>query len=174
LTGNRVDERSQPPPQPVAHHGRTNRTADRERDARRHRVGVVEVRAPQGLASGSATFPSKPIEGSSVADAPDQADSRVRPFNRRDLMIARPARVRIRARNPCLRARRRVLGWKVRFTSDSLSQFGLQPVTGGGGPPRPTGQGYCRAGARGNVCAVGVHGKCTTVRGPGRARSQSW
>jgi len=31
-------------------------------------------------------------------------------------MMARPARVRMRARKPCLRARRRVLGWKVRFT----------------------------------------------------------
>lgn len=32
-------------------------------------------------------------------------------------MIARPARVRMRARKPCLRARRLVLGWKVRFTA---------------------------------------------------------
>lgn len=31
-------------------------------------------------------------------------------------MIARPARVRMRARKPCLRALRRVLGWNVRFT----------------------------------------------------------
>jgi hypothetical protein len=30
-------------------------------------------------------------------------------------MIARPARVRIRARKPCLRFRRRVFGWYVRF-----------------------------------------------------------
>ena len=30
-------------------------------------------------------------------------------------MIARPARVRWRARKPCLRERRRLLGWKVRF-----------------------------------------------------------
>lgn len=32
-------------------------------------------------------------------------------------MIERPARVCMRARNPCLRARRRLLGWNVRFTT---------------------------------------------------------
>lgn len=41
-------------------------------------------------------------------------------------MIARPARVRMRARNPCLRARRRVLGWKVRFTM--FSRWGRRAV----------------------------------------------
>jgi len=39
-----------------------------------------------------------------------QADSRARPFLRLALMMARPARVRMRFRKPCLRARRRVLG----------------------------------------------------------------
>jgi hypothetical protein len=40
----------------------------------------------------------------------------LRPFARRRLMIARPARVAMRARNPCRRFRRRTFGWKVRFT----------------------------------------------------------
>jgi hypothetical protein len=31
--------------------------------------------------------------------------------------MARPARVRIRSRKPCVLARRRLFGWKVRFTS---------------------------------------------------------
>jgi hypothetical protein len=39
-----------------------------------------------------------------------QADRRWRPLARRALMIARPARVDMRARNPCLRARLRRLG----------------------------------------------------------------
>jgi hypothetical protein len=43
----------------------------------------------------------------------------VRPLSRLALMIARPARVRMRARKPCLRARRRVFGWNVRFTEIS-------------------------------------------------------
>ena len=46
-----------------------------------------------------------------LTDAADQADSRVRPLSRRALRIERPARVLIRARKPCLRARRRVFGW---------------------------------------------------------------
>lgn len=34
--------------------------------------------------------------------------------------MARPALVRMRNRKPCVRARRRLLGWKVRFTSGSI------------------------------------------------------
>jgi hypothetical protein len=37
--------------------------------------------------------------------------SRLRPLRRRRLMIWRPLRVRMRARNPCVRARLRFLGW---------------------------------------------------------------
>lgn len=51
--------------------------------------------------------------------APDQAESLWRPFWRRERRIARPARVDIRCRNPCLLARRRFFGWNVRFTNDS-------------------------------------------------------
>jgi hypothetical protein len=43
------------------------------------------------------------------------AESFSRPLPRRAERIARPARVAIRARNPCFLARRRVFGWKVRF-----------------------------------------------------------
>ena len=45
----------------------------------------------------------------------DQADSARRPLRRRPDTIARPARVRIRRRKPCTRARRRLFGWKVRL-----------------------------------------------------------
>ena len=44
-----------------------------------------------------------------------QADSSVRPRRRRAAMIARPARVRMRSRNPWVRARRRLFGWNVRL-----------------------------------------------------------
>ena len=40
-----------------------------------------------------------------------QAARRPRPLDRRLLRMARPARVRIRNRKPCVLARRRVLGW---------------------------------------------------------------
>ena len=45
----------------------------------------------------------------------DQADNARRPLRRRLDTIARPARLRIRRRKPCTRARRRLFGWKVRF-----------------------------------------------------------
>ena len=35
----------------------------------------------------------------------------LRPLRRRAEMMARPERVRIRTRNPCVRRRRRLLGW---------------------------------------------------------------
>lgn len=45
----------------------------------------------------------------------DQAVSARRPLRRRLETTARPARVRIRKRKPCTRARRRLFGWKVRL-----------------------------------------------------------
>ena len=41
------------------------------------------------------------------------ADSSVRPLRPRAARMARPARVRMRSRNPCTLARRRLFGWKV-------------------------------------------------------------
>lgn len=57
--------------------------------------------------------PASAGTGSSCSDS--QAESDLRPLPRRAEMIERPARVRIRARKPCLRLRRRLLGWKVRL-----------------------------------------------------------
>jgi hypothetical protein len=63
-----------------------------------------------------------------------QADSSLRPLRRRAAMMARPARVRMRKRNPWVFARRRLFGWKVRLplvTAVVLpvlgSCFGSQP-----------------------------------------------
>src|SRR6185503_10293206 len=50
-----------------------------------------------------------------VCQRADQADSSLRPLVRRAARMARPARVRIRSRKPCVLARRRLLGWKVRL-----------------------------------------------------------
>lgn len=41
------------------------------------------------------------------------ADSSVRPLRRRAARMPRPARVRMRSRNPCTLARRRLFGWNV-------------------------------------------------------------
>jgi len=45
----------------------------------------------------------------------NQALKRARPFARRALIILRPFFVDIRARNPCVWARFKQLGWNVRF-----------------------------------------------------------
>ena len=50
------------------------------------------------------------VEHRPVTDAPDQADSRVRPLARRAFRMARPARVDMRCRKPCRLDRRRTLG----------------------------------------------------------------
>ena len=49
-----------------------------------------------------------------------QAESSVRPLRRRAERMDRPARVRIRKRKPCVFARRRLFGWKVRLLIDQL------------------------------------------------------
>jgi magnesium-transporting ATPase (P-type) len=56
-----------------------------------------------------------------LADRPRhaaQTATRLRPFARRALMIARPLAVFMRTRNPCVFLRWAVDGWKVRFIAD--------------------------------------------------------
>src|SRR6185312_2520936 len=45
----------------------------------------------------------------------DQALRWSRPLRRRAARMARPARIRMRSRKPCVLARRRLFGWKVRL-----------------------------------------------------------
>jgi hypothetical protein len=70
-----------------------------------------------------------------------QAESRERPLARRPARIARPARVRMRRRNPWVLARRRLFGWKVRLLTRGLPYDGLERrqrcLRQGGGPMRP-------------------------------------
>jgi hypothetical protein len=47
--------------------------------------------------------------------SPAQAERLSRPLRRRAARMARPARVRMRRRNPCVLARRLLLGWNVRL-----------------------------------------------------------
>ena len=53
-----------------------------------------------------------------------QTVSSWRPLSRRAFRMARPARVRIRARKPCVLALFLLLGWYVRFTKPLLKLFG--------------------------------------------------
>ena len=59
------------------------------------------------------------------AHRPGQPETlrRLRPLRRRAARIDRPARVRIRRRNPWVFARRRVFGWYVRFPLAILGSF---------------------------------------------------
>ena len=70
-----------------------------------------------------------------------QAESRERPLARRPARIARPARVRMRRRNPWVLARRRLFGWKVRLLTRGLPYDGLERrqrcLSQGGEPMRP-------------------------------------
>ena len=58
----------------------------------------------------------------------DQADSARRPLRRRPETIARPARVRMRRRKPCTRARRRLFGWKVRLPLATAFSCHVRPA----------------------------------------------
>ena len=49
-----------------------------------------------------------------------QADSLARPLRRRAARMARPARVDMRRRKPCVLERRRLLGWKVRLVVTAI------------------------------------------------------
>jgi hypothetical protein len=95
------------------------------------------ARAPLRITSRKSSLRRNRAAGGSTVRLPerrDQADSFSRPLRRRAARIARPARVRIRSRNPCVRARRRLFGWKVRLPLLTTASPGLD-VPGGTGPP---------------------------------------
>ena len=96
--------------QPVSLHGGTGGATDGECHAWRNQSRIVDERAPERIDPHASAFSPKADEGVALADPVDQADRRARPLARRDLSTARPARVLMRARKPCFRARRRLLG----------------------------------------------------------------
>lgn len=55
---------------------------------------------------------------------------RLRPLRRRRRSTARPARVRLRARNPCTFLRRLLLGWYVLFIWKPSGWFAWSPIEG--------------------------------------------
>ena len=96
--------------QPIPTYGGTDGATDGERHLRRYQVGIGNERTPQRIGPDSNTVAPEADEGVAFADPVDQAERRARPLDRRDFNTARPARVLMRARKPCLRARRRLLG----------------------------------------------------------------
>src|SRR5580700_9891214 len=61
----------------------------------------------------------------------DQALSRSRPLCLRAARTARPARVRIRSRKPCVFARRRLFGWNVRLLTGTPGKGDLADTHAG-------------------------------------------
>lgn len=102
--------RTKPTSKPIATHGRPDGATDGECHLRGYQVGIGDERTPQRIGPDSDPVAPKADEGLAFADPVDQADRRARPLSRRDFSTARPARVLMRARKPCLRARRRLLG----------------------------------------------------------------
>ncbi len=83
-------------------------TTTEPRAARRPRctpVAKSSRRVSRAAAGSNARYPA----------GEDQADNSMRPLRRRAARIARPARVRMRNRNPWVLARRRLFGWNVRL-----------------------------------------------------------
>ncbi len=105
-----------------------------------------------------------------------QAASRSRPLRRRAARIARPARVRIRRRKPCVLCRRRLFGWKVLLLTvapvlsamlgvlDLRRSSGRPTGTTDGRAPAGRARGPRACGVRGLVAGVGPHHGTRTGR----------
>lgn len=104
-------QRSKPTTQQIALDGRPGGAADGEGHLRWYHLGIGNERAPQRIDPHSDAVPPKAGECVAVADPVDQTVRRARPLARRDLRTARPARVLMRTRKPCVLARRRLFGW---------------------------------------------------------------
>ena len=107
----RGDESPEPPAHPVPHHGTADRTTDGVRDTRRRRRRVVHPGTPEHTMPETPSLGPEAVKYCTLPDPTGQADSRSRPFARRDFKMARPARVLIRWRKPWRFERRRLLGW---------------------------------------------------------------
>jgi hypothetical protein len=100
----------QPSAQPIALDGRPGGATDGEGHLRWNHLGIGNERAPERIDPHTDAVSPEAKECVAFANPVDQADRRARPLARRDFSTARPARVLMRARKPCLRARRRLLG----------------------------------------------------------------
>jgi hypothetical protein len=98
-----------------------------------HRLGRPG-RTPPGAAS------VRPREASSITaakgDCAGQTLTRARPLRRRAARTARPALVRMRSRNPCVFARRRLFGWNVRLLTGAPDTVHGSENAGAGRPAR--------------------------------------
>jgi hypothetical protein len=114
----------QPSPDRVAGHGVSDGFGHDEPGARDAIIGWADANMDHQAAAAGATPTAKhrgevavtpqTLGGREHALVPHwqrQAERRARPLDRRAEITARPARVRMRRRNPWVFARRRLLGW---------------------------------------------------------------
>lgn len=103
---------------PLAHHdtSASRRRAVIENRMHAQQPGRTAVSGPERRREvGSRTQAAGSWEH--VVSGATQAARRLRPLRRRPARMARPARVRIRSRNPWVFARRRLFGWNVRLVT---------------------------------------------------------
>jgi hypothetical protein len=115
---------TKPPGHQVARHRVAYRLRDDETESSRSVAPSSHVHQ-RVWSAGAPTAPNRRLVVSCADDAirsgeheavltrASYADSSVRPLRRRAARMERPARVRMRRRNPCTLARRRLFGWKV-------------------------------------------------------------
>ncbi len=112
-----------PTPRPTAKPTRGQSSASASTEARVNdmtRVPRVTRRPLRRVVVKSRRRRSRAGGGSTAG--PPQAESRLRPLSRRAATMVRPARVRMRNRKPCVLARRRLFGWKVRLLTARVSE----------------------------------------------------
>jgi hypothetical protein len=150
---------TEPTPHAVADHRIADRPTDRERNPRWLRARRENRRAHLERSRSTTTPMGDRPEHCAVTNAPDQAERLERPLPRRRPMTARPPRVRIRIRKPCVFFRFRLFGWNVLFTHGLLERPGR-----GGGPGASALQDLTSARASGQ-------GSVRPTRAPGNARA---
>ncbi len=111
------NDHAQPTTKEIANDRWADRPADGERKvtfagagARQQRILELEIGTPQRLPSKADAFSTEADEDVTISNRIDQAERRARPLARRAFSTARPPRVLMRARKPCVLARRRAFG----------------------------------------------------------------
>ncbi len=130
-----LDRRAQTTPDPIANDRGADPPADGVGHPRRV-IGTAGEKTQRNRAGSPPAGPREGLERRTVANAPDQAESRFRPRARRARSTARPPFVRMRRRKPWVLARLRLFGWYVRFNEEPPRGGRARPEVGdraGGG-----------------------------------------
>lgn len=121
---------------PIPYDGWTHRPADRDTHQCRVRILDAQMMNDHGRRGVAPTPAHGTLEVTGTSKARGgrqhgrrgkaQVASRLRPLRRRPAKMARPARVRIRRRKPCVLLRLRLFGWNVRLLTRDTPGFEAQ------------------------------------------------